>query len=240
MAPGGEACPPKRRRAGTEIIDAFGRKQKMANPSRIKTAALTLLIALLLAGTLQAQNAQKKPARDPLLRMVPAESLFCVRVNDFKTSLTLMESFLDGLAPVPLKLTKFLDDEKWQSVETDGDFALFGVLLPAEPPSANSLLAALFVGLLVPVPDYNKLIRGNPDISEPDANGISKVGGESGRGPLITKAGKYALLCWRNDYNKLVKAKSIVTTENPGLRTALDTQEIERAAGRPIWAYANL
>jgi hypothetical protein len=211
----------------------------MANPSRIKTAALTLLIALLFAGALQAQNAQKKPARDPLLRMVPAESLFCVRVNNFKASLTLMESFLQGLAPVPLKLTKFLDDEKWQSVQKDGDFALFGVLLPADPPSANPL-ANLFVGLLVPVPEYDKLIRGNPDISEADANGISKVGGESGRGPLIIKAGKYALLCWRKDYDKLVKAKSLVTAENPGLRAALDAQEIERAATRPIWAYANI
>jgi len=142
----------------------------MANPSRIKTAALTLLIGLLFAGALQAQNVKKKPARDPLLRMVPAESLFCVRVNNFKTSLTLMESFLQGLAPV--KLTKFLDDEKWQSVQKDGDFALFGVLLPADPPSANPL-ANLFVGLLVPVPEYNKLIRGNPDISEADANGVS-------------------------------------------------------------------
>jgi len=211
----------------------------MANPSRIKTAALTLLIGLLFAGTLQAQNAKKKLARDPLLRMVPAESLFCVRVNNFKTSLTLMESFLQGLAPVPLKLTKFLDDEKWQSVQKDGDFALFGVLLPADSPGANPL-ANLFVGLLVPVPDYNKLIRGNPDISEPDANGVSKVGGESGRGPLITKAGKYALVCWRKDYDKLVKAKSLVAAENPGLRTALDAQEIERAAARPIWAYANI
>jgi len=214
----------------------------MANPSRIKTAALTLLVGLLFAGTLQAQNAKKKPARDPLLRMVPAESLFCVRVNNFKISLTLMESFLQGLAPAPLKpikLAQFLDDEKWQSVQKDGDFALFGVLLPADPPGANPL-ANLFVGLLVPVPEYNKLIRGNPDISEADANGVSKVGGESGRGPLITKAGKYALLCWRNDYDKLVKVKSIVTAENPGLRAALDTQEIERAAGRPIWAYANI
>jgi hypothetical protein len=174
--------------------------------------------------------------------MVPAESLFCVRVNNFKTSLTLMESFLQGLAPAPLKpikLTQFLDDEKWQSVQKDGDFALFGVLLPADSPGANPL-ANLFVGLLVPVPEYNKLIRGNPDISEPDANGVSKVGGEAGRGPLITKAGKYALLCWRNDYDKFVKVKSIVTAENPGLRAALDTQEIERAAGRPIWAYANI
>jgi len=211
----------------------------MANPSRIKTVVLTLLIGLLFAGTLQAQNAKKKPARDPLLRMVPAESLFCVRVNNFKTSLTLMESFLQGLAPVPLKLTKFLDDEKWQNVEMDGDFALFGVLLPTDSPSANPL-ANLFVGLLVPVPEYNKLIRGNPDISEPDANGVSKVGGEAGRGPLITKAGKYALLCWRKDYDKLVKAKPLVTGENPGLRAALDAQEIERAAARPIWAYANI
>ena len=211
----------------------------MANPSRIKTVVLTLLIGLLFAGTLQAQSAQKKPARDPLLRMVPAESLFCVRVNNFKTSLTLMESFLQGLAPVPLKLTKFLDDEKWQNVEMDGDFALFGVLLPTDSPSANPL-ANLFVGLLVPVPEYNKLIRGNPDISEPDANGVSKVGGEAGRGPLITKAGKYALLCWRKDYDKLVKAKPLVTGENPGLRAALDAQEIERAAARPIWAYANI
>jgi len=208
----------------------------MAKQKSIKTVTLTVLTILVFVGALWADSTPKKPARDPLLGMIPSESLFCVRVNNLKGTLGSMEGFAEGLVPLPFKLTGFLEGQEWKDVNTDGDFALFGMVLQSDSANANPL-ADLFVGALLPVSDYNKVIRGNPDISKPDENGISKAGDH---GPLITRVGRYALVCQRRDYDKLVKVKSMAGPRKRGLRSVLDAPEIRRAANEPIWAYANI
>jgi hypothetical protein len=210
----------------------------MTQQSGIKAMMLTVLAILAFTGILSA-NEVKKRVRGSLLRIIPSESVFCVRVNHLKKTLSSADDFLGGLVPLSYKLTSLLDDDEWKDVNTEGDLALFGMILPGDSPNTNPL-ADLFVGLLVQVPEYKKLISNNPNISKPDENGISKVGGNGEYGLLITRIGKYALVAWRKDYDKLVKVKSMIGPRKPGLRTALDAKEIKRASKEPIWAYASI
>ncbi len=59
----------------------------MFNSKRLRNAiAVRLLVLFVLATGLQAQSSAK-PADDQLLKMIPAESLFCIRVNHFEYTL---------------------------------------------------------------------------------------------------------------------------------------------------------
>ena len=56
----------------------------MFNSKCLRNAAsVVLLVLLVLATGLQAQSSAT-PAGDQLLKMIPAESLFCLRVNNFE------------------------------------------------------------------------------------------------------------------------------------------------------------
>jgi len=201
--------------------------------------ALVLSLAVLLLSPLAARaDAEKKTKRtaDPMMRLIPKDALFCVRINNLQGTLASIDKFAQGLIPLPIKLAGLIEGENWNNVVKDGNLALFGLILEGETQEDNPL-ANIFSGILVPVTDYKKLLNESPDISKPDENGISRAGGD---GPLVTKAGKFALLCWGNDYDKLVKAKKLITAKTPGLRNGIDGAEYRRAAGKPIWAYVNV
>ena len=67
--------------------------------SRIIVAA-ALLVSFTVANV-RAQITAKSPS-DELLRVVPAESLFCARVNNFDYTLSRIDQFLAGVSPVPM------------------------------------------------------------------------------------------------------------------------------------------
>lgn len=206
----------------------------------LKTALIFSLAVVLFAAPLYAQADSKKKRKrtpDPMMRLIPKDALFCVRVNNLEKTLGSLDQFAQGLLPLPIKLAGFIEGDEWNNVEKDGSFALFGLVLPGEAQKDNPV-ANIFAGVLIPVTDYKKLLSESPDISKPDENGISRAGG--GHGPLVTRAGKFALLCWGNDYDKLVKVKKLITAQTPGLRNAIDGAEYRRAAGKPVWAYANI
>ena len=205
----------------------------------LKTALILFLVALFLLPAAVRAEAEKKSkgASEALMRLIPKDALFCVRVNNLQATLDSIDKFAQGLLPLPMKVAGFLEGDEWKNVEKEGSFALFGLVLPGEAQQDNPL-ANIFVGALVPVADYEKLLSESPGISQPDENGISKAGG--GHGPLLARAGKYALVCQRNDYDKLVEVKKLITNKSPGLRSAIGGAENKRAAGQPIWAYANI
>jgi len=202
------------------------------------TTALILSLAVLFLSPPAARAEKKsKGASEALMRLIPKDAIFCVRVNNLQATLDSIDKFAQGLLPLPMKLAGFLEGDQWNNVEKEGSFALFALVLPGEAQQDNPL-ANIFVGVLVPITDYEKLLSESPDISQPDDKGISKAGG--GHGPLVTKAGKFALLCWENDYDKLVEAKKLLANKTPGLRSAIAGADYKRAAGQPIWAYANI
>ncbi len=210
-------------------------------------AAVGLFVLLILATGLQAQSSAK-PADDTLLKMIPAKSLFCIRVNNFEYTLSQIDQFLAGVSPMPMglailartQLANVLGSPELNGVNMNGSFVIFGAIPSGEPTQTNPI-SELFVGALVSVTDYRQLISGNPNCSQPDEKGVSKITSNGTPIMLITQAGNYALISWANDYAKLVAmAKVISATKAAGLASALDADEAKLATAEPVWAYGNV
>ncbi|MHC4482892.1 MAG: hypothetical protein ACYSW4_05030, partial [Planctomycetota bacterium] len=78
-----------------------------------------------------------KPAGDQLLQMIPAQSMFCVRVNNFDYTLSQIDQFLAGVSPMPMgismlvrmQLANILGSPELNGVNMSGSFAIFGPIL---------------------------------------------------------------------------------------------------------------
>jgi hypothetical protein len=207
-------------------------------------AVAGLLITLIFAGALRAQS----PANNELLKMVPAKSLFCVRVNNFDYTLNQIDQFLAGVSPMPMgvsmmvrmQLANLLGGPQLNGLNTNSSFAVFGTALPSETTQTNTA-PNIFVGILAPVTDYKQFIEGNPNCAQADDKGISKISINGEPAMLAVKAGNYALMSWPNDYDKLVMmVKAISETKAAGLAGVLNTNEAKQAETEPIWAYGNI
>jgi len=184
-----------------------------------------------------------KPAGDELLAMVPAESLFCVRVNNFDYTLSQIDQFLAGVSPVPMgtsmlvrmQFAKMLGSPELKGVKMGGGFAIFGPILGTDMSDPDN------IAILVPVTDYKEFVSGNPNVSQPDRNGVSKITSTGIHPLLVTQVKSYALITPQgNDSELITTAKSISGGEMTGLATALDAAEAQKAAKQAIWAYANI
>lgn len=220
----------------------------MLKPRGLRDAVVIELLVLFIAGSGVCAAISAKPAADQLLNTVPAGSLFCIRVNNFNYTLNQIDQFLAGVSPVPMgasmlvrmQFAQVLGSPELKGVDMDGSFALFGGVLPGES-AQNDPVSNIFVGGLVPVADYRQFISGNPNCSQPDDKGVSRIRVDGGVNLLATQAGNYALVGWGNDYDKLVAmAKTISAAGAAGLSGSLDAAESKLAADKPIWAYGNV
>jgi len=207
------------------------------------TVTAGLLVMIIFAATLCAQN----PANNELLKMIPAKSLFCVRVNNFDYTLNQIDQFLAGISPMPMgvsmlvrmQLANLLGSPQLNGVNTNSSFAVFGTIV-GEPAQGNPG-ENIFVGILAPVTDYKQFIEGNTNCTEPDDKGISKITMNGAPVMLAAKAGNYALISWANVYDKLdTMSKAISAANTAGLNGTLDTAEAKLAETEPIWAYSNV
>lgn len=207
----------------------------------IVTAGLMVLI--IFAATLCAQSS----SNSELLKMIPAKSLFCVRINNFDYTLNQIDQFLTGISPMPMgvsmlvrmQLANLLGSPQLNGVNTNSSFAVFGASV-GEPVEGNPF-ANIFVGILAPVTDYKQFIEGNTNCTAPDDKGISKITMNGAPVMLVKKAGGYALISRANVYDKLdTMAKAISSTSTAGLNGALDAAEAKLAETEPIWAYGNV
>ena len=220
----------------------------MFNSKCLRNAiAVRLLVLFVLATGLQAQSSAKS-AGDQLLKMIPAESLFCIRVNHFEYTLSQIDQFLAGVSPMPMgisilartQLAKVLGSPQINGVNMNGSFAVFGAIPPGEQTQTNPI-SKVFIGGLVPVTDYRQLISDNPNCGQPDEKGISKITSNGTPIMLVTQVGNYALISWANDYAKLVAmAKVMSAAKAAGLASTLDAAEAKLAMTEPIWAYGNV
>ena len=217
----------------------------MLKSKRLRDVATAgLLVLFIFTAALCAQS----PANNELLKMIPAKSLFCVRVNNFDYTLNQIDQFLAGASPIPLgvsmlvrmQLANLLGSPQLTGLNTNGSFAVFGVTMPGETTQADAI-PDIFVGVLAPVTDYKQFIDGNTNCIEGDEKGISKITMNGTPVMLSAKAGNYALMSWANDYDKLVTmAKAISATGSAGLSGILDAAETKQAQTEPIWAYGNM
>jgi len=207
-------------------------------------AIVGLSVLFIFTGTLFAQS----PANNELLKMIPAKSLFCVRINNLDYTLNQIDQFLAGVSPMPMgvsmlvrmQLANLLGSPQLTGLNTNGNFAVFGVTMPGETTQSNAI-PNVFVGIMTPVTDYKQFIEGNTNCTEADEKGISKITMNGAPVMLSAKAGNYALMSWANDYDKLVTmAKAISDTKAAGLSGIIDAVETKQAQTEPIWAYGNV
>ena len=182
---------------------------------------------------------------DQLLQMIPAESLFCVRVNNLDYTLSQIDQFLAGVSPIPMGLsilvrTQFagiLGSPELNGVNMGGSFAFFATSPSGESTETNPV-TYMFVGVLAPIADYRQFISANPNVSDPDEKGISKITGDKIPVILATQVGNYALISLAEHYDKLIAMRRDRTSR--GLSGTLDATKAEQAIEQPIWAYGNV
>jgi hypothetical protein len=203
-----------------------------------------LLVLFIFAASLCAQS----PANNELLKMIPAKTLFCVRVNNFDYTLNQIDQFLAGASPMPLgvsmlvrmQLAKVLGSPQLNGLNTNGSFAVFSVTMPVETTQTNTI-PDIFIGVLAPVTDYTQFIEGNPNCIQADEKGISKITINGAPVMLAAKAGNYALMSWANDYDKLVTMAKTISAAGPaGLSGILNAADAKQAETEPIWVYGNV
>jgi len=196
-----------------------------------------------------------------LLELIPADALFCVRINNFEYTTGRLDRFLTGIAPLPMgvsmmarmQLASITGNPQITGVDMAKHFAAFGIVLPQQPnqPAGNT---DVFIAFLIPVSDYNQFTQASPNISNPDDKGISKITGAStppapGQTPLsgvkqiglVAKLGDYALVNMGSNYDAMVKVTTMLKdAKTSRLSAVLDPEQKTPASQKPVWAYANV
>jgi len=190
-----------------------------------------------------------KAKGEQLFKMVPAESLFCVRVNNLDYTTGMIDRLLADIMPVPLgmsvlvraQLAGLLGNPEPAGLDTTGSFAVFGIAEATEQGGKNTK-PDVSVGALVPISDYSQFISGNPNCSQPDANGVIKITGQKMPVMPALKAGNsnYLLVGIRGNYDKLLSmARSFSAEDYKALDGVLSTSDSRAATRERIWLFIN-
>lgn len=196
-------------------------------------------ISLFCAAALGAAGGPQPASGDPI-SVIPADSLFCVRINNLTGTMAKIDQFLTGVSPigvsmiVPAQLGKFLGSTEPKGINMSGSFAIFGPLPGGDTPDLKR------IAVLVPMSDYKQFTQGNPNVAPPDAQGIATIGKEQ---PMFvaTDVPGFALVTISNNRQALIETKKLIG--GPGATTLakrLSPDELKRAQDSPVWAYANI
>lgn len=186
---------------------------------------------------------------DNLMALVPAESLFCVRINDFDQMFTDLDQYLTGVAPMPfyemvrMQLADMLGDPTLDSVDMKGNFVIFGVAegLSGMSGTNDPNTPEVMIAGLIPIEDFQGYQSKNTACSPADENGICRMNSGTRGKFLIASVGRYVLLAKPSNYNQVAAlVKEISAKTNVGLAGTLDPAELNRAVTEPIWAYSNI
>jgi len=183
---------------------------------------------------------------DSLSEVIPAESLFCVRVNNLQTSIGQLDQFLMGASPMPMgaamlvrmQLAGALGDPMLGNVDMEGSFAVFAV-------SSEEAGPDIFIAGIIPVTDFTKFTQENSNCSSADAEGICKITSAGMDGMekvlLLTGAGNFAIVTSEDKYEQLASfAKSISSAGYKNFESNLDTSQAKQSSNKAAWAYVNI
>jgi len=177
-----------------------------------------------------------------VLGVVPAQSIACLRIRNFEYTINQIDQFLVGISPVPMMLSMglraqfagVLGNPQLAGIDMNGTFGFFAVPLPGSAdPNAPP-----FVGVLVPVSDYSVFVSSNPNVGQPDAQGVSRIAAQV-PGPMIAKqAGAFALITMAQGYDALLATADMVTSgRSAPLSTSIEPADAQSPA--PVWVYIN-
>lgn len=197
------------------------------NISRI---AVSLTILILSASAVRA---------DVILDKVPADALFCAKVNNLNQTTGAIDQYLIGISPMPVStgglikgsLGMMFGNYELKGFDVNGSFAVFATA------EANQTEPELY--FLLPVTNYKQVIDPNFRVSPPDDNGVSAVGTGPAGMFFIKQVNTFGLMS--NDYRKLcAMAKMIADTNTAKLTAVLDGTQTKKAQSEPIWCYVNM
>lgn len=199
--------------------------------------SLTILVTALLLSFSFGPAFSAESSNDELLNMIPADALFCVRINNIDYTAGMVDQFLAGASPMPLgvsmmarmQLAQLFGSPELAGVNTAGNFAAGATL---EPGSTQPNLFFLF-----PVTDYKQFVDGNPNVSAPDGNGVSTVAVMQAPNGRTLKIGNYAVMFAPEDDAKTLAKKFDAVT---GLKSKLSAAQIKAAPAERIWAYVDI
>ena len=208
----------------------------MKPSSRIKTI---ITVAILFAMTISSV-AMSATTSDPILNMIPADSIFCLRVNNLDQALSSLDQFMTGASPMPvgmmaeMALGGIMGDPMLANVNTQGSMAVFGTMADGE----------LAVGIIMPIESFQKFTSSNANASAPDAMGISTIKGQLSF-PMPMEMQTYATALPKKGYmllsmdpETLSVAKKAVTST--AIATKLDNSDVSAATAKPMWARINI
>lgn len=193
-----------------------------------KNLVLSLVMVICTVGNTHA-------ADDALMKMLPDDCSFCVRINDLSGSLAKMDQYLTGVAPIStamlvnMQLAGIVGDPTLTGIEMNGTFSVVG-------------LSDMTVGLLVPVTNYNEFVKNNPNCTQTE-EGIAVLTSPNspmGSFAMVQIASKYALIVPEAENESLVNLKATLTKVSSSLSGKLTEAQLKEATTAPVWAYVNL
>ncbi len=207
----------------------------------VRTGIIVAAFLAMATGAWAADAARKRV--DRVLNLVPAESLFCVRINNLDGALSQATDFLTGIAPdgfnagtmVTAKLGSMVGQDRMEQVRRRGNFTMFGVMLP-DGEGNQGPFANLFTGMLVPVKDYDAFVGGDA----PAGRGVAAISVDGQPRAIAMQLGRYALLSQPGAEDKLKRARRMLQGGKASLGSALKPADKKLAATSPIWLYANV
>lgn len=177
--------------------------------------------------------------QDPVLSLVPAESLVCLRINNLDGTLMETDRFLAGVSPMGLSmiakmgLGSLLGNPMLAGVDTGGSFAVF--VTAGSAPGAMPLVAGL-----VPVSDFKQFIGTNPSGAEADGDGLTTLAGQGTPQLLTCSLGKYALIGLADNRAGFLALKNKIASKSASLTGLVDTAQARQAQDMPLWLFCNI
>lgn len=197
----------------------------------------TALAAIILASVCGFAQAADKG--DAVLNLIPADSIFCVRINNLNQTTGNLDQYIMGVSPMPVSTAGLIKGQlgmmfgnfELKGFDVNGSFVVFA--------TAESGDKEPDMYILLPVTDYAQLTDPNFRVSPSDTNGISAVGmGPSGQF-FIKKVNSFALMS--KDYRKLSSMAAIISgAKFAGLASSLNAAQAKQSSSDSIWAYANM
>ncbi len=205
----------------------------MISSNRIKGGVFAVLVIVLFAGM---------PAgADPneIAKIVPADSLLCIQINNLDTTLSQTDQYLGGILPpmmgtqmmLRMGLAQMLGNPSLDGVNTGGSLAVF-------ISAANGETDKEMFTIVIPVADYQKLVASSPNIDKADAYGISAIKGVGG---FAAQVGGFLFVKPPDSYKSLLAMKKSIA--GPGfksLASSLDSATAAQSASSPLWIYGNM
>jgi peroxiredoxin len=207
---------------------------------KYSTQINTVIVAMLVILALCSPMTLAAP-KDALLDMIPADALFCVRINQFNASLGKMDQYMAGASPLPvslmllanMQLAGIVGDPSLAGIDKDGAFMAIGF--------ASDTGVEMVV--LTPVTEYGEFIK-NPACSPSDTPKVTQLAAASSPvGPLALMAapgGKYALVTSIDEQASLPAMGARLAAAGSKLAATLDAEQSAQAAAAPVWLYVNL